>query len=272
MRERTEGTNHIHLLWKQDAGGRKYLIKKSLEGRMDGESLWITLEGDGAGKSVTFPVYQQKAGNYGKYSEYMNRHGCACCSLTALLAAYVPKYRNLRPEETVGIIERACWEEAWRRNYRKHIARQMPVSLYGISRILQKNHIPHRYVGRFEDGQAMKEMEEHLGRGRPVVIETSRMRRKNGRIVRWFDKKYAGSYHTMVLLGIDERGRVLFTDSAQRQWAGSWQRLKKAKLSDLIAYMFPQKNESDTHVYFHRRKDTGGYILIDLDEPGIEIQ
>lgn len=88
------------------------------------------------------------------------------------------------------------------------------------------------------------------------------MRRKGKRIVRFFDKKYAGSYHTMILLGIDEEGQVVFTDSATRDWAGEVQRLKRAELSELICYMFPQKNTEDTHVYFSRKKNTGGYILI----------
>ena len=91
---------------------------------------------------------------------------------------------------------------------------------------------------------------------------TSRMRRKGKRIVHFFDKKYAGSYHTMILLGVDEEGQIVFTDSATRDWAGEQQRLKRAKLPELISYMFPQKNVGDTHLYFSRKRNTGGYILI----------
>lgn len=46
----------------------------------------------------------------------------------------------------------------------------------------------------------------------------------------------------MILLGVDEEGQVVFTDSATRDWAGEQQRLKRAKLPELISYMFPQKN------------------------------
>ena len=67
---------------------------------------------------------------------------------------------------------------------------------------------------------AEKQMMEHLYKGKPIIIETSRMRRKGKRIVHFFDKKYAGSYHTMILLGVDEEGQVVFTDSATRDWAG----------------------------------------------------
>ena len=141
-------------------------------------------------------------------------------------------------------------------------ARQMPVSLYGISVILKKEGISCEYVGNFEDNYAEKQIMEHLQKGSPVIIETSRMRRKSRRIVRFFDKKYAGSYHTMILLGVDEEGQVVFTDSATREWAGEVQRLKRADLSELISYMFPQKNTEDTHLYFSRKKNTGGYILL----------
>ena len=97
-----------------------------------------------------FPVFQQKAGTYGAYSEYMTRHGCACCSLTTIWRHMCRNTRSLRPDETIARVEReVLGEEAWRRNYSRHIARQMPVSLYGISRILTAHHIPHRYVGSF---------------------------------------------------------------------------------------------------------------------------
>ena len=142
------------------------------------------------------------------------------------------------------------------------MARQMPVSLYGISLILQEEGVSCEYIGDFEDKAAEKQMMEHLYKGKPVIIETSRMRRKGKRIVHFFDKKYAGSYHTMILLGVDEEGQVVFTDSATRDWAGEQQRLKRAKLPELISYMFPQKNVGDTHLYFSRKRNTGGYILI----------
>ena len=274
-----EKQNRITLYWQTDTQGRRFLVPGSLEGRLDGEELEVVLKEKvepGAAKleaaleekakrgATRFPVFQQKAGTYGIYSEYITRHGCACCSLTTLLAAYVPGHSALRPEKTVAQVEREHFDEAvWKKNYGKHIARQMPVSLYGISRILTDCGVPHRYVGAFEDEDALREIGAHLYSDRPVVVETSRMKRQNGRIVRWFDKRFAGSYHTMILLGMDESGQVIFTDSATREWSGEWQRLKKAALSDLLAYMFPQKNTGDTHVYFSRRKNTGGYILID---------
>lgn len=259
----SDGKNRIWLRWEQREEGKKYLVPDARQGRLDEQELEVILTDSSGSPTHMFPVFQQKAGTYGLYSAYMTRHGCACCSLTTLLAAFVPAYRALRPEETIAVVEKNCFgEKIWKKNYSRSMARQMPVSLYGISRILTDCKMAHRYVGHFLDETALLEIRRHLETGCPVVVETSRMKRKNGRIVRWFDRRFAGSYHTMILLGEDENGQVYFTDSATREWSGEWQRLKKAALPDLLSYMFPQKNVADTHVYFSRRRNTGGYILM----------
>lgn len=251
----------IYLNFLRDENGRK-VISPLLPGEGLNEKRLDVVISDGERKRV-YPVFQQKAGVYGDYSEYMTRHGCAVCSLTTALSAFVDKYKDLTPDKTIAEVERKHFPgEVYKENYRKVMARQMPVSLYGISVILKKEGVSCEYVGKFEDVAAQKQIMEHLWKGKPVIIETSRMRRKGRRIVRFFDKKYAGSYHTMILLGVDEEGQVVFTDSATRDWAGEVQRLKRAELSELICYMFPQKNTEDTHVYFSRKKNTGGYILI----------
>ena len=223
------------------------------------------VSGGGSG-SRRFRVYYQTAPNYGKYSEYMKRHGCACCSLTTVLTGYSDKYSELRPEETADTVEKTHFtKSAWTLNYKKPMAFQMPVSLFGISTILAAEGIPNHYIGAFTDQAAIEEIRAHLLSGRPVIVETSRMRRENGRITDRNDKKYAGSYHTQILLGMTEERKVIFTDSANRSWSGTCQRLKETDLEDIIQYMFPQKNTSDTHPYFPGRSGTGGYILIDVE-------
>ena len=67
----------------------------------------------------------------------------------------------------------------------------------------------------------------------------------------------------MILLGLDQRGRVIFTDSATRDWAGERQRLKTDRLSSLMAYMFPQRRRGADKLYFDHRWNTGGFILVD---------
>ncbi len=251
----------IHLNFVSDKEGRKILSPILPKEGLNEKTLDVIIT-DG-NLSKTYPVFQQKAGIYGDYSAYMTRHGCACCSLTTALAAFVEKYAGLKPDGTISEVERKNFpKEVYKENYGKVMARQMPVSLYGISVILKEEGVRCEYIGNFNDEDAEKQIMEHLYKGKPVIIETSRMRRKGKRIIRFFDKKYAGSYHTMILLGVDEEGQVVFTDSATRDWAGEQQRLKRAKLSELISYMFPQKNVGDTHLYFSRKKNTGGYILI----------
>lgn len=254
--------NHINLKFQKDSEGKKFLSPILPKTGLNEKTLDVVIT-DEDSKRI-YPVFQQKAGIYGEYSEYMTKHGCACCSLTTALAAFGDKHRELTPDKTISEVEREHFpREIYEENYGKVMARQMPVSLYGISVILKKEGISCEYVGSFRDAEAQKQIMEHLQKGKPVIIETSRMRRKGKRIVRFFDKKYAGSYHTMILLGVDEEGQVVFTDSATRDWAGEVQRLKRAELSELISYMFPQKNAGDTHLYFSRKKNTGGYILIE---------
>ena len=217
-------------------------------------------------KGAVFPVFAQNAMEYGVYSDYVNHHGCACCSLTTLLAAYCPAYRTLRPEDTIGIVERKHFpEEIWRANYSKPGDKQMPVTLYGISRILTAEGVENRYIGPYREKKAYDTIKNHLKAAKPVVIETSRIRKKRGVPVSIDDRKYAGSYHTMILLGFDHTGKVVFTDSATRDWAGQRQRLKRDRLESLMQYMFPQWNFQAANLYFDHRWNTGGFILIDRD-------
>ena len=190
--------NCIHLNFVSDKEGRKFLFPILPQDGLNEKTLNVVIT-DGDSQRI-YPVFQQKAGIYGDYSEYMTRHGCACCSLTTALAAFVEKYADLKPNGTISEVERKHFpEEVYTENYGKVMARQMPVSLYGISLILQEEGVSCEYIGDFEDKAAEKQMMEHLYKGKPVIIETSRMRRKGKRIVHFFDKKYAGSYHTMIL-------------------------------------------------------------------------
>lgn len=253
--------DYIHLDFMTDDLGRKFLSPILPKNGLNEKTLNVMIS-DGNLHRI-YPVFQQKAEIYGDYSEYMTKHGCACCSLTTILAGLVDKYKNLTPDKTIYEVEQKHFpQKIYKENYNKIMARQMPVSLYGISVILKQEGISCDYVGSFEDSTARTQIMNHLQEGNPVIIETSRMRRKGKRIVRFFDKKYAGSYHTMILLGVDAEGQVVFTDSATRNWAGEVQRLKRADLPELLSYMFPQKNTTDTHVYFSKKRNTGGYILV----------
>ena len=215
------------------------------------------------GNTRVYPVFQQNAMIYGEYSEYMKMHGCACCSLTSVLAAMRRSMAGYMPQDTIRTVEKKYlprWD--YEKNYSRHVSKQMPVTLYGISQILKKESIQCNYVMHFERKTAMDVIDRHLCSGNPVIFETSRIRYKKNLPVSFNDKKYAGSYHTMIMLGYDRQGKVIFTDSATRSWAGDRQRLKWADLSELMNYMFPQKNTESNPVYFQKRKNTGGFILV----------
>ena len=210
-----------------------------------------------------YPIFQQNAMIYDDYSTYMKMHGCACCSLTSILAAMRRSKSRFMPQDTIVEAEKNLlprWE--YDKNYDRPVEKQMPVTLYGICQILQKEAISCKYVASFQRKEAMEILDRHLRSGNPVIFELSRIRYKGNIPVSINDRKYAGSYHTMIMLGYDKEGKVIITDSAQREWAGSWQRLKRADLSDLMNYMFPQKNTESTPCYFHKRKNTGGFLLV----------
>ena len=129
--------NCIHLNFVSDKEGRKFLFPILPQDGLNEKTLNVVIT-DGDSQRI-YPVFQQKAGIYGDYSEYMTRHGCACCSLTTALAVFVEKYADLKPNGTISEVERKHFpEEVYMENYGKVMARQMPVSLYGISLILQE--------------------------------------------------------------------------------------------------------------------------------------
>ena len=77
--------NCIHLNFVSDKEGRKFLSPMLPQDGLNEKTLNVVIT-DGDSQRI-YPVFQQKAGIYGDYSEYMTRHGCACCSLTTALAA-----------------------------------------------------------------------------------------------------------------------------------------------------------------------------------------
>ena len=94
----------IHLNFLTDNKGKKFLSPSLPNSDLNGKILKVIIS-DGSTKRV-YPVFQQKAGIYGEASEYILRHGCACCSLTTALAAFVEKYAKLTPDQTIWEIEK----------------------------------------------------------------------------------------------------------------------------------------------------------------------
>lgn len=220
----------------------------------------------------TFVAFEQGARTYGQYSDFLNYHGCANCTLTTVLKAYAPSQSMADPVSVIEGIERSvAGENAWIENHIiKSMDQQNPVSLYGISCILNRAGVSNTYVRAFnrrikdrKDGNAPKDITEHLKKGKAVIIET----RAYNRYTRQTTDRWTGGYHTMCMIGLYIDGRVLIVDSANRSWYNTvngypgGQRFKAAALKDVMSTMFSCESKPN-RIYFHGRKRAGGYIKI----------
>ena len=193
---------------------------------------------------------------------YLAQHGCAVSALTTVLTAYNKKYAGYSRVDVYKKLEKKIFgKKSWQANYSKSPGSQRPVSLHGISRILKKCHVKNKYVRRFTNAKAVKRIENHLKKGNVVIIEANNHTQDQGSFRKAYNKRWACSKHTMVLLGMTEDGKVIIADSATRPWSGSCQRIKYASMNRLVRYMIPCKS-SARYNYFHTVSDSGGYILV----------
>ena len=210
-------------------------------------------------KNKKYTVYNQSGGSNlsGKYPRYMPWHGCAACSLSVVLGAYGVK---TTPQHTVEAIEPEIIGPEYSMNYSKDNRRRMPLSLYGITCVLDHYNINNEYVRFFDDETAKEEITSHLLKGRPVIIEVRRLNRSTGQ----YDKIWTNSYHTLVLLGITDSGKYILADPANRDRGifGEQGRIKLIDLSDILPYMYPC-TETGMSSYFESKNTSGGYILIE---------
>lgn len=208
----------------------------------------------------TYKVFDQKA--LGKKKSYIALHGCAVSSLTCVLSSYVPAFANYTPINVYKSVEKQVFgNKTWNRNYKKSVASQSPVSLYGISRVLNYYKISNTYVRKFTNASAAVQIKNHLATGRPVIFEANNHKQVNGKFSKKYDTKWASSKHTMVLLGLTKSGLCIVADSATRKWSGTQQRIKYAPIEELVKYMIPCR-KSGKNCYFNGIATDGGYILI----------
>ncbi len=197
-----------------------------------------------------------------KKTKYLDMHGCAVSSLTAVLSAYSKKYGKYTPVQVKNILEKkALGTAAWSRNYSKPMLKQMPISMYGISKVLNYAGIKTKYVRTFTNKQAEKQILKHLQTGNAVVIETNNRTQVNGRFSTKTTGKWALGKHTMVLLGLTDDGRVIVADSAQRTWSKKKQRIKYTTVKEIVKYLIPCKSSARTY-YFSSTAASGGYVLV----------
>lgn len=201
----------------------------------------------------TYKMYCQFARNYKGYNDYLASHGCAATSLTSILRAYVDGCSKWTPYDTIKNAEKkVAGETTFNKNYDKKLSKQMPITLYGISKVLDYYDISHLYVQSFSsDKTVKKDIAAHLKNGYPVVFIVSQTNRETGET----SSKWTNSYHTMVMIGIDNKDNVLIGNPA-----GS-QRLQLVSLDEMIDYMWSCTDDPDGF-YWNGKKRCGGYIKI----------
>ena len=215
----------------------------------DRETVYVKNE---EGHIYKYNIYKQNS-IYKNYQTYMAYHGCSVCALTALLNATVPELSDYTPDRVISEIQKDTFgEEVFEKNYSKRMASQMPVTMYGITQILDRYGLKNEFVYEFTREQAAEDIRTHLEKGNPVVIT---LRRKNG------NTKWAGTVHTLLLIGLDEEGNAIVCDSANKSWSGKNQRIKFGKIEELVKFMWSSK-ELSTSAYYSGRKGTSGYILV----------
>lgn len=219
----------------------------------------IQVNGDVGVRS--FRIFAQ-GGNRNPKNSFVAQHGCAVSALTCVLSGYTTKYANYTPEQTSQKLEKKVFgTKAWSANYRKSLSAQMPVSLYGITKILNSCNVPSKYVRYFKDNQAITQIENHLKSGNAVIVEVNNHKQKNGKISSKYNYRWSTSKHTLALLGITDTGKVIVADSAYRKWSGKKQRVKYTTMKHLVQFMIPCKRSSNS-VYYNSVDTCGGYILV----------
>lgn len=207
-----------------------------------------------------YTVYKQSASvNASSFKNYMPRHGCAASGLATVLTGFGKSIVPKQVTDKSGLEYKTFGATSWKKNYNKYNDKNdddksMPVSLYGINRVLNKYGIRTQYVRRFEKAKAASQITTHLKTGNPVIIEM-----KKG--------KWANSFHTMVLLGITNTGKAIIADSADRSAFGNHQRIKYETVNNLLSegmFSCTESGAKSTNSYFSTAGG-GGYILVNPD-------
>ena len=185
--------------------------------------------------------YQQGGYFYEDLNDYIAMHGCAACSAATILGVYHPD-EAWPPNRWISILEKETDQEAWEKNYSKPINKQMPITMYGISRVLRKKGIDCTYQAIFNKKAVGRDILDHLKTGEPIIFQAG----KNG-------------YHVMALLGLMTNGEVLVSDP------GGNRRVYTSTLDNIISVIFSCKKEPH-HMYFSGRATAGGYVKVGTDK------
>jgi len=197
--------------------------------------------------------YCQFARNYKGYNDYLAAHGCGTTTLTSVLCTYIPECRDWTPYETIEIAEKGTVGiAAFNENHSKSHSAQMPITLYGTTKVLNKYGINHNYVSSFNSDDTVKsDIISHLHNGYPVIFIISQKNRETGKKT----DKWTGSFHTMLMIGADNKGNVLIINPA-----GSC-RFQLVSLDEMIDYMW-SCSKTPNSFYWNTKTRCGGYIKL----------
>lgn len=204
-----------------------------------------------AGKN--YKGHCQVARNYKGYNDYLAAHGCGSTTLTNVLCTYIPECREWTPYETIEIAERSvAGDTIFTENYSKPHASQMPITLYGTTKVLNRYGINHVYVPSFSSDVAVKsDIISHLQNGYPVIFIISQKNRETGKKT----NKWTGSFHTMLMIGADNNENVLIVNPA-----GS-SRFQLVSVDEMIDYMW-SCSKTPNSFYWNAKARCGGYIKL----------
>ena len=140
----------------------------------------------------------------------------------------------------------------------------MPIGLKGISKVLKKAGVRHKYVYKYTHTSAKRDIKAHLRSGNPVIFYMSK-------------STLTPNTHAMVMLGLDKNDRVITGDTVHRsasQW-GKNNRLvkfnttkdaKSTKVSKLVKFFNSSTSSLDKVADFYNGpKGNIAYILVYKD-------
>lgn len=199
-----------------------------------------------AGRNYKYKMFSQTV-TYANYTEYINNRGCSTCALTTILNAV--KGLSLTPDKTLAIIKKVNKKE-FEKNFSKTAAKQMPIALNGITKVLDRYNIRYKYG----TGNA-KEVIKWLKAGDPVIMTIG-----DGTSL-----GLTSNTHTILLLGI-QNGYVVIGDSVLKS-AEEWGKdglVKHGKIT--VANLMSCIKCNNWNVakgnFFYSKPTDRGYILV----------
>lgn len=215
------------------------------------------------GYKYNYRLYLQSAG-YSDYSSYLRSHGCSTCALTTILGAVSDKFADTTPDKVLkGPIYEMAGDNVFSTNFGKTPKKQMPISLYGMTRVFDRYGI--KYCLPSTDPSAReKEITAWLRNGDPVIVSYGKG-----------DEGHLSDHHTILLLGIDSEGYVIIGDSLHKSktYWGSDGLVKhgRLKVADILSFIkkdngwtINEKSPSMSH-YFYKSSADRGYLMVKAD-------